>query len=84
MSADRKHTELWEDRPDGRSFLMNTIQGHESWSSISVPKRVREMGSDAIQQHVAESLKAGWETNGPYRGIYRYRIVPVLYRRVAA
>lgn len=75
----RKHTELWEDRPGGRSFLLNTIRGHERWETIKVPKEVQNQGSDSVQQFVAEQLKQGWEQNGP-NGTYRYRIVPVLHR----
>lgn len=68
-------TELWEVRPDGRRFLLNTITGTSRFNSFTVPKSI------SANQHLAESqlwiarqLKQGWDMNGPYRGIYKYEI----------
>lgn len=71
-----RHTEVWEVRPDGRRFLLNTIHGTSKFHGFTVPKSI------SANQHLAESqlwiarqLKEGWNMNGPYRGIYRYEII---------
>jgi hypothetical protein len=68
-------TEVWECRPDGRYFLLNTITETSRFNSITVPKSI------SATQHLAESqlwiarqLKNSWDMNGPYRGIYKYEI----------
>ena len=70
------HTEVWEVRPDGRRFLLNTITGTSRFNSFTVPKRISERQHEAdAQLWIARQLKEGWDMNGPYRGIYKYEIV---------
>ena len=69
-----KHTELWEVRPSGERFLVNTIKIGSKFHNFKVPDNMETAES---QMQVARSLKLGWDMNGPYRGIYKYEIVQV-------
>jgi hypothetical protein len=71
-----QHTEVWEVRPDGRRFLLNTIDGSSRFTGFPVPKSISENQHRADSQlWIATQLKEGWNMNGPYRGIYRYEII---------
>lgn len=68
-------TEVWEVRPDGKRFLLNTIKATSRFSGFTVPKRISESQHTAESQlWIARELKQGWDMNGPYRGIYKYEI----------
>lgn len=74
MTRHLKHTELWEVRPDGRRFLMNTISNGSRFFEFKVPANLH---TEEAQLEVATVLKNGWITNGPYGGIYNYEIIHV-------